>query len=686
MTAIPFPSLSGSQNTRSSRLKQVIALTIGLIWLCGFAALQAAHAEAPPTGTLTAVPTDGKSRGIQLRSQTVDATIRQTADGVRADTVLWVKFNNPGKQAVVVPVALGGPQLGPRALPEILDVTLNDRPVELGSLQPLAKADGAIIAYTLPITVPLRGSAALRVHYSQVLAEQNGLITFTYPQTATARWSGAPESLRVTLKFSPPVPTDQVLSHAPAARRYDRDGLTWHWDGKRPETSVGVAFMAPTWWGKLLTARAAAGAPGAGQAEHLALSGFYRQLSELPSPAFESAADFYGRYFPGEVAELQAALAAPAQGAPAERAAINLRLAEIFLAQAERPGANSDGAYLQAAATKLDAALALDNADADLRTAAGKLYSELADAAGARGDRTTAEQHLARVAALNATSGTASPEALAQAATLVRATEALEQGDLSAARRLVAEAFGAAAVALADAPPPRAFQAAVTVTTSRTAREFSLRLDGGDPAASAALLARAASALATQPPVRVGAANDQLTLAIPYTDSTTLVTLQAHLASALPPEPELALLAAALLPRRLAWETQSGLLGSSERYVEHIDLGSAWQMWEARASQLEAASLGASAAGPENEKLARLQRTFWADDAAAWRKLAAESRSNYQAKLTTTEPERHWEAAAGATRLLDAETHALTPAQIALLAGVAACLLVSLVLAAWLLI
>ena len=106
--------------------------------------------------------------------------------------------------------------------------------------------------------------------------------------------------------------------------------------------------------------------------------------------------------------------------------------------------------------------------------------------------------------------------------------------------------------------------------------------------------------------------------------------------------------------------------------------------WESRAAQLEAASLEDNAAA-ENPKLARLQRAFWADDAAAWRKLAAESQGNYQVRLTTTEPEKHWEAAAGAARLLEAETRALTPTQIALLAGVAACLLVSLVLAGWLL-
>jgi hypothetical protein len=665
----------------------VIALTIGLIWLCGFAAVQAASAETPPTGTLTVVPTDGKSRGIQLRAQTVDTTIHQTSYGVLADTVLWVRFNNPSKAAVFMPVALGGPQLGPRALPQILDVTLDNQPFEVANLEPFtARVDGGpVIAYTLPITVPLKGSTALRVHYSQVLAEQGGLVSYMYPITATARWSGTPESLRMTLKFSPPLPADQVLSHAPAAGRVERDGFTWHWDSQRPKTSIGVAFMSPAWWRDFAAARTAAAAPGAGQTEHLALSRFYRQLSELPSPAFDGAADFYGRNFPSEVAELQAALVAPAQGAPAERAAIHLRLAEILLAQAERLGDTADTAYLQSAAAELEAASALNDTDASLSMAAGMLYARLAEAAGARGDQATAAQHLARVAALNATGQAAAPEALVRAATLVRATEALKRGDLDAARRLAAEVFGAAAVTLADVQPPRAQQAAVAVTTTPAERSISLRLTGGDPAAIDALLADAAAALAALPPAHASARGDQLTITVPFTNNQELTQTQALLAAALPPEPELALLAAALRPRRLAWETQPGLLGSSERYVEHIDLGPAWRAWEARASHLEAASLANGAVDGEDAKLARLQRAFWADDAAAWRKLAAESQANYRAEITAAEPERQWEAAAGDTRLLEAENHDLDPAHIALIAGVAACLLVSLVLAAWLL-
>jgi hypothetical protein len=665
----------------------VVALTIGLICLCGFAAVRVVSAEVPPTGTLTVIPTDGKSRGIQLRAQTIDTTIHQTPDGMAADTVLWVKLNNPGKAAVAMPVALGGPQLGPRALPQILEVTLDNKPVALESLEPFtARADGGpIIAYTLPITVPLKGSTALRIHYSQMLTEQGGLVSYTYPITATARWSGTPESLRMTLKFSPPLPADEILSHAPAARSVDRDGFTWHWDGQRPKASIGVAFMSPNWWGDFAAARAAAAAPGAGLAEHLALSRFYRQLSEIPPPAYDSAANFHGRYFPSEVAEIRAALADSAQGAPGERAALHLRLAEILLAQAERLGNTGDGAYLQSAATELEAASALDNTDASLGTAAGKLYAQLADAASIRGDQTTAAQHLARAAALNTTGSTAPPEVLAKAATLENATAALERGDRAAARRLVAEAYGPDAITRADAPPPWAQQAAVTVTTAPGERSISLQLTGGDRAAISALLADTVAALNTLSPARASTSGEQITLTVPFTDSQGLLAAQARLAAALPNAPELALLSAALLPRRLAWETEPGLLGSTERYVEHVDLGPAWRAWEARAGQLQAASLAESAAGDEDQKLARLQRAFWADDAAAWRKLAAESQANYRAKVAAVGQDRHWEVSAGDTRVLEAESRSLSPAQIALLAGVAVCVLVSLVLAAWLL-
>ena len=124
----------------------------------------------------------------------------------------------------------------------------------------------------------------------------------------------------------------------------------------------------------------------------------------------------------------------------------------------------------------------------------------------------------------------------------------------------------------------------MTVTTAPGERSISLRLTGGDPAAIGALLADAAASLAALPPARHRCAGDQITITLPFTDSRELMAAQARLAAARRRTPELALLAAALQPRRLTWEKRSTLLGSSERYVEQIDLGPAWQTWESRAA------------------------------------------------------------------------------------------------------
>ena len=397
MTAIPFPSLSGSQNSRSGRLKQVIALTIGLIWLCGFATVKPCLLKHRRPGRC---PRSDRrqARGIQLRTQTVDATIRQTPDRVLADTILWVKLNNPGKAAVVMPVALGGPQLGPRTLPQILDVTLDNQPIDLASLEPFtARADGGpIIAYTLPITVPLKGSTALRVHYSQMLADQGGLVSYTYPITATARSNSAPESLRMTVKFSPPLPTDQVLSHAPAARVTIGTGSRGiGMRSARKPASVSPSCR-PT--GGAISQQSTPPRP-----HRLPVWRNTSRAEPLLSPPVRTpAARFRCRrrlprpQLPSEIAELQAALATPAQGAPADRAAIHLRLAEILLAHAERLGINADSAYLQSAASELEAATRSTIRMPAWGSPRAYCMRQLAEAAGAHGDQATAAQHRAR--------------------------------------------------------------------------------------------------------------------------------------------------------------------------------------------------------------------------------------------------------------------------------------------------
>ncbi len=619
-----------------------------------------AHAETPPTGTITVVTADGKPRGVQLRSQTVDATIREDRNGVWADTQLWALLRNPGKGPVVLSLALGGPQLGATALPEILDATADGKPLKL---QPLVRPnDTAPIAYTAPITIPKQSGVALRVRYRQALPQDDGVALFTYPITATLRWPGGPESLRVTVKLAPELAAEQVLGQAPAGGTLRRDGIVWTWDAKRPEAYIGVAVVAPSWWQAFTAARTAAAAPAAAYAEHWALAQRYHRLAAQPAPAFDPQADFYARYHPAELAELRAGLAAANALPPADHAAAHVHLAQVYLEDAQRGDPSRAEAYTAAAAAELAAAVALTPADAALRTQAGDLYRQLAAVAADRGDATSAAQHRTRAAAL-AAGEPARPQALAQSAALTEATQAAEAGDLAHARRIVAAAFGPDAATLPDLPPPAIRQAIVTVETTESVRTLTLQVsDADEQGKGAALLARAAAALAATPGAKVSTDGARLTITLPFTDATGLSARQAALADALPPQPELALLAAALRPTHLALESRRSWLFDSKSYVEFADLGSARQTWEAAAERLAAAGRGGASEGrlAQDPRLAALQRAFWAADAAAWRALAISSRGEYGVALSAGKTVRRWTLPTGALQVLDAHTRHFT--------------------------
>lgn len=600
------------------------------------------------SAALSIVPRDGRPRGVQLRAQTVDAAISQDAAGVWADTRVWVQLFNPGNKPIVVPVALPGPQIAAAALPADFEITLNNKPL---ALEPLAA-----IGYTAPITVPVQGSVHLRLRYRQALEAQGDLISYTYPLTATAQWGNTPESLRVTVQFAPALPAEAVLSYAPAAARPNLDGLTWHVENRKATTSIGVAFMAPAWWADFAAARTAATAPQAGLAEQVALSRRYEHLAGLAAPRFDPAAPLFERYYPTAVATLQAGIARPgANTQPAEVAAAHAGLARLYLERAERagPGAGDAGQQIaaqQAAAAEFEAAVRLDSGNAELRRAAADLYRQLADLAQARNDTVTAEQHRARVAALAGAQEPASPQALTEIEVLTRAAEATDAGDFELARRLIAETFGAGAAALPDLPRPAAAQIVARVTTSPTQRMLAMHwlADGPLPDLDARI-AEAAAALAPLAQVQPGRA--ALTLTLPYDAAAGWIDAQARLADALPPTPELALLAAALRPQQLVWQQETDSLRTAECYVEQVDLRDAWVAWEGMAARLEEAGQAVAGRSPA-DRLAAVQRALWAHDAAAWRALAQNSRIVYETSIGTEA--RQWEVVAGAARTLEA--------------------------------
>ena len=136
-------------------------------------------------------------------------------------------------------------------------------------------------------------------------------------------------------------------------------------------------------------------------------------------------------------------------------------------------------------------------------------------------------------------------------------------------------------------------------------RSISLRLTGGNPAAINALLAGRRQL--PWPPCRRRAPRAATRLiTLPFADCTReLRAMQARLAAALPTGGAGTAGRCATAPSADVGKTvdASGIL--FERYVEQIDLGSAWQTWESRADQLGGAGRPGGYCGGGGEPEAR---------------------------------------------------------------------------------
>lgn len=689
MTDHPLTRLRWDKDTKRRGFKQTVTARDVAVWPLLIACLllwipATARAEAEGTAAVAIVPADGNARGTQLRAQAVEITIRQDGDGVTADTSLWMQLYNLGGKAAAVPIALTAPPDGPAGLPDGLALSAGKTAL---ALHPLPAADGRPRAGPgEPVTVPARGSVTLRLRYRQAVPVASDIATVIYPLTATTHWPGTPESLRVDIRFAEPVSPEQILGRTTPPTRRGPDSMTWHWEYKKAAQDVGIAFVTNAWWAGLEAERAAATAPDAGPAQHLALARRYRGLAALPLPPFAEATDLFERYYPLAVAELKAVLRAAAPDAP-DSAAARVELVALYRLRGERAEGEDAAAFLRMAAAELEATAG--SADPAVAATAAELYGQLAAAAGARGDAALAEQHRARQSALQATGATAPADALAQAAALAEAVRAVEAGDLPAARALIAAMFGPDAATLPDAPPPAFSYARGEVDSRPDRRVIALRLGA---AADVAALAEAAAALAPLAPVRAGADSVTITLELP---PAQWPQAQARLAAAMPPAPELALLADILRSGAVTWETPDETFRFTEHYVESVDLMSTAAAWEARAARIE--ELARTRAGApdglpawldagQREQLAGVQRALWTADAAAWRSLAAGSGATYRVVLGLRGQERLWAVDAGTARLLDASAAVWREDRLAWAAGGAALLVALLALGVWLLI
>lgn len=646
------------------------------------------------------VPADGKPRGIRLRAQSVNAVITEDATGVWADTDLEVQLQNRGKTPVALPVGLPGPQASAYvtntpALPQILDVTLDKKPL---ILSPVSPGETTGIRASAMVTIPVQGTVAIRVRYRQAVPVRDDLAAYVYPLVGGNVWAGAPETLDVVVTFKPPVSADQVM-HVAAGSRAPRPGVyRWTWNGVKAPSNVGAGFVTNAWWRGLAAAREAAAAPGAGLAEHAELAERYWRLATLNPPAFAPGASFYEQAFPLAVAAWRAGILSPGPAAsPGDLARARERLAGLYLAEGSRAGSAASQPYLQLAVDELAAAAALDPGNADLAASATALQERLAQAASGRGDGVLASVHSSRLRAIAAGLAAPSDEQDAQQRALTLAAAAVAAGDLAGARGLIQEAFGPEALELPNARPPAITQSLVSIRSRRDSRDISLHLIDGAVSGSAAMLIQdTAASLRRVAPVL--AAGNALTVTLAYTDPVAMLAAQHKLAAALPRLPELALLSSALTSRRLAWPEDAGLLTRTSRYEERVDLSRSVAVWDAEAGKLGAA---AGRAAQSNEALDGVRAALWQADARAWRDLGPLSRATYTVELQEqgAGPEwlqarvhqfylegsigREWLIRAGETRQVEAAVLGWRYDRVALAAGAAGLLAVLAVVLLW---
>jgi hypothetical protein len=524
-----------------------------------------------------------------------------------------------------------------------------------------------------------------------------------------------PESLRLTLSSQVPVASDQMLGLAPEPEQTRGQSYTWNWDTKRAP-DVWAAFMAPAWWRNFEAARSAAAGPEAGPAQHLALSKMYQELAALPRLPFAPAADFYTRYYPLAIAELQAATT-PGSAGPAptpEQVTAHALLAKLYHDQADRMGRDAGDVYLDLAASEAGAAIAGGASDPALRTLAADALVRLASIANARGDSARAEAYLAKRAELEPAPGTGAA-AEQKTARLALAENEVRQGNLASAQRIISDTFGAESIDILALRAPLAGQALVTVETTLEVPPGDPRpqgaaglagkrkvteslVDGRNPKALAALIGQAAEAWGSVRGVTVESGPDWVSVEYAFSDESQLADIQARISRMLPNIPELALMSAALAPGALALEAGQTDFQNAWRYNEAVDLAPAADAWQRRADEVrfagvrlappppDAVALDPNPESGQNEPAASgvttgtlgtrmdlgdLQRAIWNANAAGWEKLAEHSYAQYVVHLGESGPSRQWQVQAGMQRTLEAETVGWRADRLALAAGAA---------------
>lgn len=610
-----------------------VALLIVLLWPAPAAAAHRSQAGAPAdTLSANATVTIGPrtSTRIRLDAMRVDVALAQNNEGAWADVTTWLRFQNPLTRTlnldVVVQRAEGTPP------PTSLRLTVAD------VNQPLT-ADGD---QRWRWATPLAGQTRLEAVLTYRVALGQGAAGRLRYETVRA-W-GSIGSARITVRFPEKPDPDQLLFVQPDGYVNSGTVFTWSYDNVPEIAPLDLAFLTTPIWRQLRQAQQDAAVPGATDAA-LTLGRWYARLARIESP--QQA--FFVHFYPQAVAALDRAW----REAP-ERGETALLLADLYQQQADRAATEDEQAAYRALAAEFLAAARLKgppNADRDVELAA--LYFQMAERAQRGNAWTLCAQFLDALDQLPAPARDRLPGerllALRQFVALEQAMQKVNDGDLAAARAIVEQIWGVAAL---TAPGARraTFNAQVADVALEQGRQFITMTLPLRPAPEPGAFDMAQTILAnlnaeSGVTARITEASPApiLQMVIDFSPDDQLQARRDHLAAQVAANADLALLHALLAsPTPVMQETES-FFWRTRQISETVDLPQAQRVWLEQAARYQQAISALAPEPTQNDvltstlSLATIQRSLWKEEAAAWEALAHASEVRYRLTLNSAQ-------------------------------------------------
>lgn len=674
-----------------TRLRLVWRWLLALLFLLGMLPIaqpaQASDLGAPAAQVVAGaspqrylLPLDPATSNVALETHIANLRVVDDANGPYVVVDATYRLRNPADTAVNLPLRIfagGDPSLEPI---QGLSLTQGDQPMVL-SVNP----DGFVVS---DVNIEAEGRVTLNLRYQTPLGS-GGLAILRYAPSILNQWTGN-VSLRVEMVVPESIPPESWVQTTPDEWEYDFiadgtvNGLRWLYDFTIPETPFRLQFISPTTWNRL---RALEGSIGVNSAagEFLQLGNLYADLMRLANNS-EVRERFYAQAVAAYTGGLSSAAFALASAQ--EKAALYIGLGDLYRRRLIEANAAEQTVYAELLVDAADKALTQLPPDHARRTELAQWQADglqiLLNQARTQRDWPRALQLLDRLEQLPGSP--VSPDRIAEERSTILVQQALvlmEQGNREAALAVAGDQISAAELT----PPVEAATLFtgwhVTVTVEMVGSEQVMRLittglttpDRWDEARTAlnqvvelwrqgtsttgaAATADYDFAVVDVPATPTTPPGVQLTIDFPPAANGFL------LARLLPPRADYALLQSLLTQLAPTAQRENGLIWQQIIMRQPIDLAPAVNQWEAIAVGLEeqAAAFDSQSSAITNANTdanaddaaaalqARVQAVNYRTAAAAWRRLARQSRLHFSfavddplyARLHGEAPSRAW--------------------------------------------